>query len=247
MAVIAVVLFHFNASLVPSGFAGVDVFFVISGFLMTGIIFKGLDNKQFNVFTFYVNRANRIIPALAFLCIVLMLFDWFNLPPVDYQKLGKHISSSVMFLSNVLYWRESGYFDAASNEKWLLHTWSLSVEWQFYIIYPLILVFLKKKLELVNLKRLVVIFTIFGYFLSVVATELFPNASYYLLPTRAWEMMVGGVAYLFPWNVSENKKKYLEALGVTLILVTYFYVTSDIPWPGSYAIFPVMGAYFVLV
>ena len=141
IAVIAVVLFHFNSSWMPGGFAGVDVFFVISGFLMTGIIFKGLEQQKFSILRFYVARANRIIPALAILCIILLILGWFYLTPQDYKALGKHAASSVTFVSNVTYWLESGYFDALASEKWLLHTWSLSVEWQFYLIYPLVLVF----------------------------------------------------------------------------------------------------------
>jgi peptidoglycan/LPS O-acetylase OafA/YrhL len=134
IAVVAVVLFHFNASWMPGGFAGVDVFFVISGFLMTGIIFRGIEQKNFSILRFYVARANRIIPALAVLCLFLLVFGWFYLTPLDYKALGKHAAGSMGFLSNFMYMRESGYFDAASREKWLLHTWSLSVEWQFYII-----------------------------------------------------------------------------------------------------------------
>ena len=124
IAVIAVVLFHFNPSAVTGGFAGVDVFFVISGFLMTGIIFRGIEQNNFSILRFYVARANRIIPALAVLCMALLIFGWFYINPVDYQIIGKHIASSITFLSNIIYWRESGYFDAASHEKWLLHTWS---------------------------------------------------------------------------------------------------------------------------
>ncbi|MFS1927424.1 acyltransferase family protein [Vibrio breoganii] len=115
---------------------------------------------------------------------------------MDYRALGKHVASSMGFLSNVIYWRESGYFDAASHEKWLLHTWSLSVEWQFYILYPIVLVALKKFLSLENLKRLIVIGTILGFVFSVIATMKWPNPAYYLLPTRAWEMMMGGVAFV---------------------------------------------------
>jgi len=122
IAVIAVVLFHFNESWLPGGFAGVDVFFVISGFLMTGIILKGIEQENFSILKFYVARANRIIPALAVLCSVLLLFGWFYLGPVEYRALGKHVTSSMGFLSNMVYFLESGYFDAASHGKWLLHT-----------------------------------------------------------------------------------------------------------------------------
>ena len=247
IAVIAVVLFHFNPAWVPGGFAGVDVFFVISGFLMTGIIFRGLENDSFNLFKFYVARANRIIPALAVLCLVLLVFGWFYLTPLDYKALGKHVASSVGFLSNVIYWRESGYFDAASHEKWLLHTWSLSVEWQFYILYPIALVVLKKFLSLENLKRLIVIGTVLGFCLSVIATMKWPNPAYYLLPTRAWEMMMGGVAFLYPWSLSENRKKVAELIGLALILGSYAFVSSDIPWPGHFALLPVLGSYLIII
>lgn len=123
----------------PGGFVGVDVFFVISGFLMTRIIFRGIEQDNFSILKFYVARANRIIPALAVLCVVLLVFGWFYINPLDYKSLGKHIGSSIGFLSNIIYWSESGYFDAASHEKWLLHTWSFSAEWQFYIMQPYLL------------------------------------------------------------------------------------------------------------
>lgn len=247
IAVIAVVLFHFNLAWVPGGFAGVDVFFVISGFLMTSIIFRGLENDSFNLFKFYVDRANRIIPALAVLCLVLLVFGWFYLTSFSYRELGKHVVSSMGFLSNVIYWRESGYFDAASHEKWLLHTWSLSVEWQFYIIYPIVLITLKRFLSLESLKRLIVIGTVLGFGFSVIATIKWPNSAYYLLPTRAWEMMIGGVAFLYPWNISDAKKKVSEVIGLLLILGSYAFVSSDIPWPGHFALIPVLGAYLMII
>ena len=247
IAVIAVVLFHFNPTWVPGGFAGVDVFFVISGFLMTGIIFRGLESDSLNLFKFYVARANRIIPALAVLCLVLLVFGWFYLTSLDYKTLSKHLASSIGFVSNVVYWRESGYFDATSYEKWLLHTWSLSVEWQFYILYPVVLIILKEFLSLENLKRIIILGTVLSFGLSVIATMKWPNPAYYLLPTRAWEMMIGGIAFLYPWNLSKNKKKLTEITGFLLILASYIFVSSAIPWPGYFAIFPVLGAYLVII
>ncbi|MUH96596.1 acyltransferase family protein [Aliivibrio fischeri] len=247
IAIVAVVLFHFNPVWIPGGFAGVDVFFVISGFLMTKIIFKGLENNDFNLFKFYVARANRIIPALGVLCLVLLVLGWFFLIPVDYIALTKHIASSMGFLSNVIYWRESGYFDVASHEKWLLHTWSLSVEWQFYILYPIMLVALKRFVSLENLKRLIVVGTILGFLFSIVGTMKWLNAAYYLLPTRSWEMMLGGIAFLYPWSISEEKKKVAEVVGLFLILSSYTFISSDVPWPGYSALFPVLGAYLMIV
>ncbi|PSU84274.1 acyltransferase [Photobacterium phosphoreum] len=248
IAVMAVVLFHFNPSWVPGGFAGVDVFFVISGFLMTGLIFRGLENNNFSIINFYVARANRIIPALSVVCLALLVFGWFYLTPLDYRTLGKHVASSMGFVSNIIYWRESGYFDAASHSKWLLHTWSLSVEWQFYMIYPVVLVLLKKCMSLTNIKRLLVVGTVVGFIFSVYATYRWPNPAYFLFPTRAWEMMMGGLAFLYPLqNLKETSKKYLEWVGIALILASYAFISKDNLWPGYLALIPVLGAYLVII
>lgn len=246
IAVIAVVLFHFNASWMPGGFAGVDVFFVISGFLMTGLIFRGIEQENFSILKFYVARANRIIPALAALCLVLLVFGWFYLTPLDYKELGKHVGSSVGFLSNIVYWREAGYFDAASHEKWLLHTWSLSAEWQFYIIYPLVLVAMGKFMSLKAMKETVLVGAVLGFIFCVIATYKWPDPAYYLLPTRAWEMMIGGVAYLYPFKLEENKKRLFEWLGLVLIVMSYVFISKDNLWPGYLAFFPVIGAFLLI-
>jgi len=246
IAVIAVVLFHFNAAWLPGGFAGVDVFFVISGFLMTGIIFRGIEKNNFSLLKFYVARANRIIPALAALCLVLLVFGWFYLNSIDYKALGNHVASSLAFVSNIIYWQDSGYFAASSHEKWLLHTWSLSAEWQFYIIYPLVLVVMRKFMSIGAMKATVLVGTILGFIFCIFVTYKLPNSAYYLLPARAWEMMIGGVAYLYPWTVPEQKKKPLEWLGLLLIVASYFFISKDSPWPGYLALFPVLGAFFIL-
>ncbi|MFT4809241.1 MAG: peptidoglycan/LPS O-acetylase OafA/YrhL [Paraglaciecola sp.] len=246
IAVIAVVLYHFNASWLPGGFAGVDVFFVISGFLMTGIIFRGIEQKNFSILRFYIARANRIIPALAVLCFVLLVYGWFYLTPLDYKVLGKHVASSMGFLSNIIYWRESGYFDAASHEKWLLHTWSLSAEWQFYIIYPLVLVAMRKLMSVKAMKATVLIGTVLGFIFCVIITYRWPNSAYYLLPTRAWEMLIGGVAYLYPITLKEERKRLVEWFGVALIVGSYFLISKDNPWPGYLALFPVVGAFLII-
>jgi peptidoglycan/LPS O-acetylase OafA/YrhL len=246
IAVIAVVLFHFNSSWMPGGFAGVDVFFVISGFLMTGIIFKGIERESFSILDFYVARANRIIPALAALCLVLLIFGWFSLSPFDYKKLGMNVASSMGFLSNVFYWIDSGYFDEASQEKWLLHTWSLSVEWQFYIIYPLVLVVMRKFMSLNAMKVTVLLGTVLGFILCVIATYKWHTPAYFLLPTRAWEMMIGGVAFLYPFKLQEKNKRYIEWLGLALIICSYALISKSSPWPGYLAIFPVLGSFLIL-
>lgn len=139
IAVLAVVLYHFGVPGFNGGFVGVDVFFVISGFLMTSIILSRTYSGTFSLISFYLDRGRRIIPALSVLCIALALFGWFYLIPTDYNTLAAHIQSSALFYSNIEYFHNVNYFDALAKEKWLLHTWSLSVEWQFYLVYPVII------------------------------------------------------------------------------------------------------------
>lgn len=246
ISVIAVVLFHFNPTWIAGGFAGVDIFFVISGFLMTGIIFRGLEANNFNLCKFYIARANRIIPPLAMLCAVLLVFGWFYLTPLDLKALGEHAASSMGFISNFTYWKESGYFDASSHEKWLLHTWSLSAEWQFYILYPIILLLLKRFFPLSTLKKFIVSLTVIGFLVSAFVTSKWPDPAYYLLPTRSWEMMMGGLAYLYPFKLDNKKSKRLEILGLLLIVLSFFLISESDPWPGYLAIFPVLGAFLVI-
>lgn len=246
-AVIAVVLFHFNPSIISGGFAGVDVFFVISGFLMTSIIFKGLENNNFSLAKFYVARANRIIPALVVLCLVLLVFGFLYLSPLDFKQLGKHVAASLSFVSNFSYWRESGYFDVQSHEKWLLHTWSLSVEWQFYILYPIVLVICNKFLAIKYLKYIVLIGALVSFIVSIYVTIILPSPAYYLLPTRGWEMMFGALAYLFPLALKESNKKYCEYLGLLLIFISYTFITQHDSWPGYFAMIPVFGTYLIII
>ncbi|PNK60217.1 acyltransferase family protein [Psychrobacter sp. FDAARGOS_221] len=246
VAVVAVVLFHFNPAWMPGGFAGVDVFFVISGFLMTSIIFRGLENQNFLLSKFYMARANRIVPALAALCIALLIFGWFYLIPLDYKVLGRHVASSIGFFSNFTYNNEAGYFDTASHQKWLLHSWSLSVEWQFYIIYPLLLVLLGKFFSLQVLKRLILASAIVGFAYCIYASYKTPDSAYYLLPSRAWEMMVGGIAYLYPITVLHRYKKYAQWIGLAAVTGSYLFISAENAWPGYLALFPVIGTFLII-
>jgi len=247
IAVVSVVLFHFNHDWLPGGFAGVDVFFVISGFLMTMIIVKGLEKETFSILSFYKARVRRIIPALAVLCFVLMFLGLFLLSPIDYLNLGKHSAASLTFLSNMVYWTESNYFNPSSNEKWLLHTWSLSVEWQFYLIYPIALVFLRKFLTLNQLKLMLVAGTILAFIFSVLVTMKSSSAAYFLLPTRAWQMLAGGLVFLYPIQLKDSVKSPLQLLGLLLIVSSFFIYTSATPWPGYASLLPIIGACIVLV
>lgn len=251
-AVIAVVLFHFRIPGFSGGFSGVDVFFVISGFLMTSIIVGGLrkQDTKFSIIGFYLARARRIIPALAGVCATLLILGWFFLAPQDYSKLSKHIISSLGFFSNFTYWLEAGYFDNDSHEKWLLHTWSLSVEWQFYLILPLILLILWK---ISKSDKFLKIATFAGIVLSlglsIWLTNNHPEAAFYLLPTRAWEMLAGGLVFLaYPNGLTSNRLRVIANIsGLSLITFSSVCFSNTTPWPGIYAAFPVMGAVLILL
>jgi peptidoglycan/LPS O-acetylase OafA/YrhL len=247
IAVIAVVIFHFNHSWLPGGFAGVDVFFVISGFLMTMIIVKGLDRESFSIIDFYKARVRRIIPALAFLCFILMILGYFLLSPIDYLNLGQHSAASLTFTSNIVYWSESNYFNASSIEKWLLHTWSLSVEWQFYLIYPIVLVLLNKFLNLKHLKLLLVVGTVAAFFLSIYVTLKSSSTAYFLLPTRAWQMLAGGLVFLYPLELGQRAKSFGLVAGLLLIIISFFIFSPETPWPGYASLLPILGACLVLI
>ncbi len=244
---IAVVLFHFNPAWLPGGFAGVDVFFVISGFLMTSIVVRAIDDDRFGLLKFYLARANRIVPALAALCLVLLVIGWGILLPEEYAALGKHAWGSVTFISNFMYWQEAGYFDAASHEKWLLHTWSLAVEWQFYLLYPLVLLALSKLGGLNAIRRGVVLLTVGLFVYSALTSVIWPSASYYLLAARAWELLFGGLAFLYPLPQNQKYSRLFNLVGISLIVVAYALVDETVSWPGYIALIPVAGTYLVLV
>lgn len=249
-AVATVVLFHFGVLGFTGGFIGVDVFFVISGFLMTSIVVKGIENNKFSLLQFYLSRAIRIIPALFVLCIALLLLGWFLLLPIDYQNLSKHIISSINFFSNINYYLESGYFDTSSHNKALLHTWSLSVEWQFYLLFPITVLLISK----INSSRkfLVSTFllgTIVSLIISIFITNRSPSAGFFLLPTRAWEMLAGGLIFFAATHTinSQKLRNILEVLGFGLVALSVYLFSSNTVWPSFNALAPVIGAMLILL
>jgi peptidoglycan/LPS O-acetylase OafA/YrhL len=247
IAVIAVVLYHFGVSGFNGGFGGVDVFFVISGYLMTRIILSNIEKDRFNLIDFYLARANRIIPALAVLCVLLLIAAWFFLPPYEMRIFGKHLFGATSFLSNIVFAKDSGYFDSAADEKWLLHTWSLSVEWQFYILYPLLIMLVRKLLS-ANATRWTLLFLASSsYLLSVFFPERLHDAAFYLLPTRAWEMMAGGLIYAFGLQATQKSKLATELTGVALLAGSIILLNSSYTWPGSLAALPVLGAALIII
>ncbi|MFC4931733.1 acyltransferase family protein [Massilia sp. GCM10023247] len=248
-AVLAVVLYHFGVPGFAGGFVGVDVFFVISGYLMTGIVVRGLERGSFSLFDFYMARGRRIIPALAVLCLVLLVLGWFFLLPPDYRLLGSHTGYSLAFLSNIEYFREAGYFDSASHEKWLLHTWSLSVEWQFYMVLPIVLLAAWRLVPGRRMQLWVVAAGFAASFLgSVLVTRENPSAAFFLLHTRAWEMLGGGLVLLLGQAVSldERSRRWIERTGLLLILVSVAVFDKDAAWPGYLALLPVAASMMVV-
>lgn len=248
LAVIGVILFHFKVPYFEGGYSGVDIFYVISGYLMTKIVIEAILKNTFSFREFYSKRIKRIIPALLFMIITLLVVDFFILLPNDYQYVSKNATASLLFLSNILYWQSSGYFDPSSELNPLLHTWSLSVEWQFYLILPIILVLLRKTLNF-NKKQYLIFFIIstsITFIITCYLTKINPTASFYLLPTRSWEMVMGGIAYLAEDYLKKHKKP-LAHLGYLVLFLSLILLTTDLSWPGIYTLIPVLATFLIIL
>jgi peptidoglycan/LPS O-acetylase OafA/YrhL len=251
IAVLAVLINHLNSSLLPGGFSGVDIFFVISGFLITSQIYSGALDGSFSIKQFYKRRLNRIMPALLVLVFVCLLAGFFILSPADYIRLATSAPLSFSGLSNFYFWREYGnYFAGDTNEAILLHTWSLGVEEQFYLIWPLFLIFIFKLRYRYLLLMMIAIFisaTIFSeYAVGVVA-----SASYYLLPTRFFELMMGGILsiVMIRWNTTLYSMRYVNAAKITgylLLLYSLLILNKDVSFPGLNALFPCLGSVLLI-
>jgi len=249
IAVISVVLFHFRVPGFAGGYIGVDIFFVISGYLMTGIILSGQERDRFSLRSFYASRARRIIPALLGLGLALGLFGFLYLPGDDYRSLLRDISSSLLFVSNFSLARSGNYFEAAPQENWLLHTWSLSLEWQFYLLYPLLLWGSRHYFGPSRNLTAAVILTLAlcSFLASALLTPSFQAFAFYLLPTRAWELLIGGVLFLYPLRPSGPCRRRLEAAGLACIGLGLIGLDEQAPWPGILALIPVAGAALVIL
>lgn len=244
LAVVVVVLFHFDVAGFTGGFSGVDVFFVISGFLMTGIILSGSEKGNFSIWRFYWARVRRIMPALTVLCACLLAFGWFWVGPSEYERLALHALSSLGFSSNFVYKGEAGYFDIPSQQKWLLHTWALSVEWQFYMLYPLLLALVAKIAG--DATRAIgwtlVVLTAVSLAGSIVLSPIKPNFSFFILPTRIWEMVAGGLVYLHITRRGKPLPSRYALAGLCLFALSTVWFHHGMVWPGYAALAPVAGA-----
>ena len=252
-AVSLVVLYHIGIPLFRGGFIGVDIFFVISGFLMTGIVLGGLtsdrEGEPFSITRFYVARARRILPALAGLCASLLVFGWFFLIPSEYEKLGVQIAKAMLFISNHAF-RKGDYFTISSQENWVLHTWSLAVEWQFYLAFPILLLATWKRRPRIGfLWRVIAIAFFLSLAYSLALSFKRPIDAFYLFPSRAWEMLAGGLVYLAASRRSRLAfdRTRMEKLGLAALLIAALALDKTRSWPGLWALIPVCGTAAILL
>ncbi|GAA0266929.1 hypothetical protein GCM10009127_03160 [Alteraurantiacibacter aestuarii] len=243
LAIIPVLLFHANLG-VPGGFVGVDVFFVISGFLITRIIFGEMTAGTFSYADFYERRIRRLLPAafvvfLASAIYALLAMAWF-----DVASFGRSLFSAALYLANFNFYWDTGYFSDDATTMLLLHTWSLAVEEQFYIVVPILFALLIRWIPRRLILPILIAMTIAGFVLCVVLTNVSLMAAYFLLPARAWELGVGGVLALTGtgWVRSRPVAEAITLAGAGLILASCYVIDEATPFPGSYVAMPVLGA-----
>lgn len=247
IAVLAVVLFHSGFGF-PGGFIGVDVFFVISGYLITSLIWKDLEAGKFTFKSFWERRARRILPALIVMTVAVLIAGWFLMFPNDLEALGKATIAQAVFAANIYYWKGTGYFQGAAEEKPLLHTWSLATEEQFYLLVPFLLAGLFSFVALRGRQVLLILLGIAfsaSLALSIYGIEVASSATFYLLPTRAWEMLLGSLIAFLPQIQRTKRNSVLMDLvgfaGLLLVIVTCFVYSSTTPFPGLTAMVPTLG------
>jgi len=244
LAVLPVILFHAGFEAFSGGFVGVDVFFVISGYLIATIIISEMAEGEFSLVNFYERRARRILPAMFFVIIVCIPFAWFWLTPSYLKDFGQSLMAVSTFSSNILFWRESGYFDTAAELKPLLHTWSLAVEEQYYVLFPIFLI-LTWRLGVKWILILLMIVFLMSLSLAQWGAYNNPFAAFFLLPTRGWELLIGVfIAFYLKYFThlkSQPVNQFLSLLGFCMITYSIIAFDKTTPFPGLYALIPVVG------
>ena len=271
VAVLSVVIYHASPYTLKGGFAGVDVFFVISGFLISTIIFENLHRASFSFGEFYARRVRRIFPALFAVLVACYAAGWYVLLADEFSQLGKHIVAGAGFVSNVVLWRESGYFDTIAETKPLLHLWSLGVEEQFYIAWPLLLwVVWKRRLGFI---ATALIIALASFVMNVMNVRLHQAATFYLPMTRLWELLTGSVLAWIVLNrqgvrletgnrfgewlgsLVETKTRWLDhpvvtnlmsCAGAALLAYGFWRMNKGVAFPGKWALLPVVGTALVM-
>lgn len=265
IAILSVIAFHASSALLPGGFIGVDIFFIISGYLISSIIIRELALGRFTFTSFYIRRIRRIFPSLIVVLLFVAAYGWLVLLPDELSALGKHITAGAFFVSNIVLWKEAGYFDAIAAFKPLLHLWSLGIEEQFYIIWPLLVVLcwrLRFRLFFLLLIGLAVSFT-----LNIWYVKTDPTAVFYLPVTRFWELLLGSFlawyqnhknnyihlvfsTYIFKRPVSSAQEKIINntqaMLGTALLIFALVHLTEAKAFPGWWALLPTFGTLLLI-
>lgn len=247
IAVLPVVFFHAGYEYFSGGFVGVDVFFVISGYLITSIILTELQKESFNLLTFYERRARRLLPALFFVVSACIPAAWLVMLPSEMKDFSQSLVAISIFSSNILFYLESSsYFSPSVELKPLLHTWSLAVEEQFYILFPLFLmIFHKKSRSTLLIALLMLIAVSFTYGLFEYSRE--PMSAFYLAHTRAWELISGSLCAVFLNLRRQTGSNFLSILGLFMILVSVGFLDSTTPFPSPFTLLPVFGTMLVIL
>lgn len=249
IAVLVVVFFHAFPKVLTGGFVGVDIFFVISGFLITSIILNDLKKNNFSISHFYSKRIKRIFPSLILVLCSIFLLSWFVLLPDELAQLGKHIAAGSGFIANIVLWKESGYFDTLSELKPLLHLWSLAIEEQFYIVWPFFIILLWRKKKIVPF--VIVIVLIISFLISISMLKINPTGAFYSPLSRFWEILLGAALAFFQQNKSTQPKihplKHFQSM-IGLILIAFAVLTFNekTAFPGWYALLPAIGTLLII-
>lgn len=250
VAVIPVILFHAGFEWISGGFVGVDVFFVVSGYLITGIIYGEIKSGKFSIIKFYERRARRILPALFFVSITCLVFAWFWMLPTEFKKLSESLVAVNLFVSNIYFWQSIDYFTGPAEMQPFLHTWSLAVEEQFYLFFPLFMLLAARFREFLLLS-IIVMGGVVSLLLAEYASSNHPTANFYLLPTRAWELMAGAVIAIYTHDrsvvFSSLSRNIGSAAGLLLIVYAVLFFDDATPFPGIWAVIPVLGTSLVIL
>ena len=246
LAVIPVILFHAGFSTFDGGFVGVDVFFVISGFLITTIIIAELEKGEFSLIRFYERRARRILPALFATMLISIPVAWALMIPAQLKLFAKSLVATSLFASNFLFWKETNYFGAAAEEKPFLHTWSLAVEEQYYLFFPILLMLLWR-FGPRRLLYLIIAIAFASLALSEWGWRNSPTANFFLAPMRIWELLFGSVCAFVIHKKDYRPNEVFAAAGIALILFSIFAFDENTPFPSLYALGPVVGTALIIM
>jgi len=247
IAVGSVVIFHAFPEWFKGGFIGVDIFFVISGFLISLIIFNNLEHDRFSIVDFYIRRVKRIFPALMTVMVLCAVVGGIILFADEYRQLGKHLLGGSTFISNILFWRESGYFDNSAETKPLLHLWSLAIEEQFYLFWPLLLAFVWKRKW--GFLRIIGVIALASFVVNLYLIGHDQTAAFYSPFARFWELMVGGALAYINLHRADLNARYKDVqswLGVIFLAVGFVLLNASRSFPGWWALLPCVGTFLLL-